>query len=59
MENKLECRTPNIVEIVEVIHTQALRGQGTEENPIRHVDQYWSKDGELLAENDVYGGNSR
>lgn len=45
-------KTPQKVEIVEVIHTESTRGKGTEENPVRIVHQYWDKDGKLLAEND-------
>lgn len=50
----IEMRTPDVVEIVEVIHVRSVRGSGTEENPARPVDQYWSKDGTLLAEKDIY-----
>lgn len=35
-----------------MIETKALRGEGTNENKSRIVTQYWSLDGELLAEND-------
>lgn len=38
--------------VIQVIETKALRGQGTNENKNRIVTQYWSLDGELLAEND-------
>ena len=38
--------------VIQVIETKALRGEGTCENKIRIVTQYWSLDGELLAEND-------
>ena len=54
MKPELELETPRKVELLEVIHTVALRGSGTPENPVRIVHQYWSKDGELLAENDKY-----
>lgn len=54
MEKKNELKTPRIAELIEVIHTIATRGDGTKENPIRLVHQYWSKDGELLAEKDEY-----
>ena len=35
-----------------VIETEALRGCGTEDDPCRIVRQYWSLEGELLAQND-------
>lgn len=54
MKNEIELRTPNIAELIEVIHTEATRGKGTEESPIRVVHQYWSKDGILLAEKDEH-----
>ena len=54
MKPELELETPRKVELLEVIHTEAVRGKGTNENPVRVVHQYWSKDGELLAENDKY-----
>lgn len=38
--------------IVQVIETRSCRGDGTENNPCRLVIQYWSLDGELLAEKD-------
>lgn len=39
--------------IIEVIETQLYtRGKGTEDNPFRSITQYWSKDGNLLAEVD-------
>ena len=45
-------QTPRRAEVIEVIHTVALRGSGTEKSPIREVNQYWDKDGNLLAEKD-------
>ncbi|WP_373804517.1 hypothetical protein [Jeotgalibaca porci] len=54
MKSELELETPRKVELLEVIHTEAVRGKGTSENPVRVVHQYWSKDGELLAESDKY-----
>lgn len=38
--------------IIEVIETDVCRGEGTDLDPCRRVKQYWSKDGELLAEKD-------
>lgn len=50
MELNIEMKTPQLVEQVEVIHVEATRGNGTKENPVRVVHQYWSKEGQLLAE---------
>lgn len=38
--------------VVPVIETRSLRGNGTEEDKCREVIQYWSLEGELLAESD-------
>ena len=38
------------VHIVEVIKVDAVRGQGTVDDPIRRVDVYWTKDGKKIAE---------
>lgn len=40
-------------ELVEVIYVISSRGSGTDLDPVRHVLQYWSKDGRLLAEYDT------
>ncbi|WP_323081566.1 hypothetical protein [Limosilactobacillus reuteri] len=50
---ELSLKTPSKAELIEVIHTVATRGKGVHGDPIRNVDQYWSKDGELLAEKDT------
>lgn len=39
--------------VMQVIRTVARRGSGTKESPLRYVTQYWSLDGELLAEKEV------
>lgn len=49
-ENK---KSPRLVELVEVIHVEILRGTGTSSDPVRVVHQYWNADGELLAEKDT------
>lgn len=54
MEKKFELRTPLLAEEISVIHVVASRGDGTPENIVRNVDQYWSKDGKLLAEKDPF-----
>ena len=41
------------VEVIKVVRTELLRrGEGTPKSPIRRVEQFWSFDGKLLAEND-------
>jgi len=54
LENKIKLKTPVIAELIEVIHTEATRGDGTKEDPVRIVHQYWTKEGELLAEKDNF-----
>jgi hypothetical protein len=39
-------------EVIQVIKTTATRGSGSEDDPCRIVIQYWSFEGELLAEHD-------
>ena len=38
--------------VIQVIETVKKRGKGTREDVVRNVVQYWSLEGELLAEND-------
>lgn len=39
--------------LIQVIETDLLlRGKGTEDDPMRRITQYYSTDGELLAEHD-------
>lgn len=45
-------RGTDSAEVIQVIRTQALRGEGTEEDLCRIVTQYWDFDGNLLAEHD-------
>ena len=41
------------VKLIEVIHaTNQRRGKGTEDDPVRIIEQFWSTEGKLLAEND-------
>lgn len=54
MDKEIQIKTPQLVELVEVIHVVATRGNGTPENPTRIVHQYWSKNGDLLSEKDEY-----
>lgn len=39
--------------VIQVIETVGVRGKGTAEDMLRPVYQYWSMDGELLAERDT------
>lgn len=50
MKPEIQMKTPQLVELVEVIHVEDARGSGTEKDPVRIIHQYWSKKGELLAE---------
>lgn len=45
------------VQMVQVIETKSQRGSGSDANPYRTVTQYWSPDGEFLAENDPINQN--
>lgn len=38
--------------VIQVIETKSARGAGTTEQPSRMVTQYWSLDGQFLAEID-------
>lgn len=38
--------------VIQVIETKAIRGLGTEKDPVREVTQYWDFDGNFLAEMD-------
>ena len=41
--------------VIRVIETRlATRGRGTEDSPIRSITQYWTEDGDLLAEVDSW-----
>lgn len=42
--------SPRKVELVEIIYVVIARGKGTKDDPVHLVNQYWSKEGELLAE---------
>ncbi len=45
-------RTPESCKVVQVIHVVDTRGSGSGNDPVRTVNQYWSLDGVLLAEDD-------
>lgn len=51
---KLRARGCDSAKVIEVIETIAIKGTGTENDPIREIIQYWSTKGEWLAENDPY-----
>jgi hypothetical protein len=56
MNNKskpIEPQTTKSAKVIEVIETISFRGNGVD-TVFREVVQYWSKDGELLAERDSY-----
>jgi hypothetical protein len=41
--------------VVRLIHTTLLRrGAGTEGDPVRTIDQWWTLDGELVVERDPW-----
>lgn len=43
------------VRVIQVVETRLRRlGKGTAEDPFRELRQYWSLDGELLAEVDTW-----
>ena len=45
-------RGTDSAKMIQVIETKSARGKGTEQQLCRVITQYWSLDGELLAEND-------
>ena len=44
---------PDKAKVIQVIRVEAIRGEGTDDDPVRRVYQYWSFQGALLAENDT------
>lgn len=54
-EFSAEIRSPKEVSIGAVIVTNLTkRGKGTEEDPVRSIEQYWDMKGNLLWERDHY-----
>lgn len=45
-------RGTDSAQVILVIKTESMRGEGTQEDLCRTVTQYWDFDGNLLAEND-------
>lgn len=42
------------VKMMEVIHVVSFEGEGIKENPARLINEYYSKDGALLATKDEW-----
>lgn len=40
-------------EVIQVIRTKSILGEGTKEDPVRYIYQYWDFEGNLLASNDT------
>lgn len=40
-------------EVIKVIKTKGLIGEGTTKDPARYIYQYWDFEGKLLAEHDT------
>lgn len=53
MEKGIVARGCDSAKLEQVIVTKAMRGAGTENDPVREVVQYWSLDGELLFEKEA------
>lgn len=49
----IRARGTDRARVIQVIETRAICGAGIENDPIREVIQYWSFEGELLAEHDT------
>lgn len=45
-------RGTDSAQVIQVIQTKSLRGEGTQQDLCRTVTQYWDFDGNLLAEYD-------
>lgn len=52
MTETIRPRGTDSARVIKVIVTESLRGTGTEGDPCRLVEQYWSLDGAKLAECD-------
>ena len=52
MERRLYPRGVDSAKVISVIETKSARGSGISEQPARIVTEYWSLDGEKLAESD-------
>lgn len=47
-------RGTDSAKVIQVIETISLRGSGTDKDPVRAVKQFWSFDGDLIAESDFF-----
>lgn len=54
MESILFPRGVDSARVIPVIVTKSARGSGAKDQPTRTVTEYWSLDGEKLAEKDSY-----
>ena len=54
MQNKTFPQGCDSARVISVIETKAARGSGATGDPTREVTEYWSLEGEKLAENDPY-----
>lgn len=45
---------PNEVKVIPVVRVKCTRGDGTEEDLSRFVNEYWSLDGDFLADDDTF-----
>lgn len=52
MKSALFPRGVDSAKVIQVIETQTARGAGTLDQPTRIVKEYWTLDGEKLAESD-------
>lgn len=43
-----------MAKLIQVIEMETMRGLGVEHNPIRTVTQWWTTDGQMLAELDPF-----
>jgi hypothetical protein len=48
-----------MAKVIQVIEAEVIRGDGSAANPTRGVNQYWSLEGNLLAENDPVENRKR
>lgn len=56
MDNKkaVRPRGTDSARVIRVIETRALKGSGTNNDPVRVVKQFWNFDGSLIAESDPF-----
>ena len=49
----VRARGTDKAEIIQVIKTTSILGEGTEKDPVRYIYQYWDFEGNLLASHDT------